>query len=61
MQILIPPASDIAELVKDEEQIPEQLAASPAFRNFCADWPTAVPELSEFNKDLKQMKSDISS
>jgi HD-like signal output (HDOD) protein len=45
----------------DEEQIPEQLVASPAFRKFWPDWPSAVSELSEFDEDLKQMRSDISS
>jgi HD-like signal output (HDOD) protein len=45
----------------DQELIPEQLVASPAFRKFWSDWPTAVSELSEFDEDLKQMKSDISS
>ena len=45
----------------DEKHIPEQLVASPAFRKFWPDWPTAVLELKEFDGDLKQMKSDISS
>lgn len=45
----------------DEEHIPEKLVASPAFRKFWPDWATAVLELNEFDEDLKQMKSDISS
>jgi len=43
-----------------EENIPEQLTLSPAFKKLWTDWPTAVSELNEWDEEIKQMKSDMS-
>lgn len=43
-----------------EDVMPEQLTASNTFKKFWPDWTTAVSELSEWQEDMKQMKSEMS-
>ncbi|MBT3505311.1 MAG: HDOD domain-containing protein [Piscirickettsiaceae bacterium] len=45
----------------DNVNTPEQLASSPAFKKLWPDWPTACIELKDWDEEIKQMKSDMTS